>query len=117
MPWHNDTKTSQSSWVKPDWEVDYFVPDFGLDQDISDSLAHTEYAEAKAGRKMTSSFKKPKGPPLDYYVPDFGIDQDILDTRENIHEAEHKYGKWKVEQDEYGNFVVPGADNSEFKFR
>ena len=102
----NATEISSSSWVKPDHEVDYFVPDFGVDTDILTSLKHTKEAEAKYGNS-TFSFKKEKGPPLDYYVPNFGMDHDIADSLENLKELEHKYGKWTVKQDDYGNWVVP----------
>ena len=66
---------------------------------------------------MTTTWKKPKGPPLDYFVPNFGVDQDILDTQEHIRQSEQKLGKWNVQQDEYGNYVVPAANNDVFKFR
>ena len=32
VPWHKDV--SQATWVKPDWNVDYYVPNFGVDVDV-----------------------------------------------------------------------------------
>ena len=90
-PWHKDAEAS--SWVKPDWKVDYFVPDFGQDEDIEDSLRHTGAAESKLKHVLQASFKKPKGHPVDYFVPNFGEDKDITTSKKNLEETEKDYGK------------------------
>ena len=34
-PWHKEAADiEETSEVKPDWPVDYFVPDFGVDEDM-----------------------------------------------------------------------------------
>ena len=75
VPWHKEV--TKSSWVKPDWNIDYFVPNFGVDEDIKSSITHMDAAEKSTGKKMVASFKKPKGHPVDYFVPNFGEDNDI----------------------------------------
>ena len=61
VPWHN--AASLSSWVKPDWNVDYFVPNFGVDKDIRSTLKHTKQAEENLKHEMHATFKPPKGHP------------------------------------------------------
>ena len=79
---------STSSWVKPDWDVNYFVPNFGVDKEIVSSLNHMHAAEGRLGHTMKASFKKPKGHDVDYFVPNFGADHDIALTRDNIIQSE-----------------------------
>ena len=44
-PWHKDV--SEGTWFKPDWDINYFVPDFGVDPEIIATQEHTKLAEAK----------------------------------------------------------------------
>lgn len=74
-PWHKDAEPS--TWVKPDWPVDYFVPNFGVDEDIKRTTRNIKEAEEEGNKKLGFSFKKPKGHPVDYFVPNFGEDKDI----------------------------------------
>ena len=48
---------------KPDWKVDYYVPNFGVDHDIIDSKTHLAQAEKATGHEMRASFKKPPSLP------------------------------------------------------
>ena len=122
VPWHKaNDEISVASWVNPDkkeYPTNYFVPDFGVDFDIADTQKHQAQAEEAVGFKMTTTWKKEKGPPMDYYVPNFGVDQDIKDLQENLHETEHKLGKWKIKTDDWGNVVVPeAADNASYYYK
>ena len=59
--------------------IDYFVPDFGVDQDIKNARSAIAQTEKKLKKKFTANFKADKGVenPRDYFVPDFGRDFDI----------------------------------------
>lgn len=58
--------------------MDYFVPDFGQDEDIITTLKNGSDAEYATGHTFTgATFKKPKEPPRDYFVPSFGPDPEI----------------------------------------
>jgi hypothetical protein len=35
VPWHEEVK--EATWVKPDWDVNYFIPNFGTDAEIMDT--------------------------------------------------------------------------------
>lgn len=67
---------------------DYFVPNFGLDQDILDSQHNLHNVEIdlmhdlnlKAGGSSSTGVDDFDGHPMNYKVPNFGVDQDILDT-------------------------------------
>ena len=61
VPWVKEVKAN--TWVDPDWDINYFVPDFGIDHQIEASLENMENAEKKLKHTMQASFKKPKGPP------------------------------------------------------
>ena len=90
VPWHKEI--SSSTWVKPDWDVDYFVPNFGVDDDIKSTQSHTAVAEDKLKHVMHASFKKPKEHPKDYFVPNFGVDHDIALSIKHTDEAENSLG-------------------------
>ena len=49
-PWYKEA--SHATWVKPDWDVDYFVPNFGVDTDIIATANHMHAAEEKLGHKL-----------------------------------------------------------------
>ena len=69
--------------------MNYFVPHFGQDHDIKETLKHASMAEAKFG-----SFVGAKAPshPTDYFVPSFGEDSDIKYTKSNLAHAEGRLG-------------------------
>jgi hypothetical protein len=74
-PWYKEA--TKSTWEKPDWKVDYFVPNFGQDTTIKESIQNMEAAEEKLNHKMKATFNPPKGHPVDYFVPNFGPDHDV----------------------------------------
>ena len=90
VPWHKEVKSS--SWTTPDWEVNYFVPDFGVDEDIKATQNNAKKAEKSLNHTMHASFKKPKEDPKDYFVPNFGVDGDISDSLANTEAAENSLG-------------------------
>ena len=109
-PWHNSA--SESTWNKPDWEVDYFVPNFGKDSDILTSDANLKATEAKLNVTLSAN-KLPEPHPTDYFVPNLGIDHDIRDTVASISESEKTLGhSWTPIEDEDGMYVVPEAAGS-----
>jgi hypothetical protein len=77
-PWCKDSLASHASWEKPDWDIDYVVPNYGRDTDISTTQENLAEAEKSLDYKMQASFKPPKrGYDIDYPVPNFGRDDDI----------------------------------------
>jgi hypothetical protein len=69
-PWHKDA--SLTTVEKPEWKINYFVPNFGVDRDIATSQSNQNLAESSVGYKMKASFKTPKSHPVDYPVANFG---------------------------------------------
>ena len=109
-PWYK--MASHSTWEKPDWDVNYFVPDFGKDTDIQFTQDHLAEAESSLKHKMQASFKKPElGYPVDYFVPNFGPDHDIKLTQDNTSESEqelaHKWVPTKAADPPPRNYFVP----------
>jgi len=54
VPWHKDV--SMATWVDPDWDVNYFIPQFGVDSDVMDTTSNIANAEAKLKHKLYASF-------------------------------------------------------------
>jgi hypothetical protein len=78
-PWYKKASVGENE--DPKYPYNYFVPNFGVDNDIAISQKHLSQAEAKIGTKLKASFKKPKGHPVDYKVPNFGVDSDIIQSQ------------------------------------
>jgi hypothetical protein len=67
--------------------MDYFVPNFGQDTDIKDSLSNEKVSSIQVGHTWVWK-KAPDGPPRDYFVPNFGKDHDVIDAAKSIANAE-----------------------------
>ena len=65
--------------------MNYFVPHFGEDDDISASKSNMAEAESKLGAWVLPE-KKDADP--EYTVPNWGYDQDIEDTMASIKSSE-----------------------------
>lgn len=90
-PWHKEVK--DNTWHTPDWNVNYFVPNFGVDKDVLNTQKHLSDSEEKIGHKLFATFKKTEDHPKDYFVPNFGPDEnDVKLTQSNIAEAESELG-------------------------
>ena len=89
-PWHKEVKSN--TWVAPDWDVNYFVPNFGVDNDVANTQQHLAATEKKLDHKLFAIFKKSDPHPVDYFVPNFGADENVRLTQSNIEEAEQELG-------------------------
>merc|ERR1712146_31878 len=97
------------------YDVDYVVPNFGVDPEILNvqkSLAETE-------KTMGQEFHLPDpdtqkvGYPTGYTVPNFGADHDIVGTQNSIATTEEKLNyKWTPVKDTDGAWVVPQPINA-----
>ena len=74
---------------KSDHDIDYFVPNFGQDEDVKATLKFAQEAETDLDHQWIIPEGKPKpGPPKDYFVPNFGIDHEIKANNEDLAVAE-----------------------------
>ena len=112
-PWHKDAEAN--SWVKPTWDVDYFVPNFGVDPEVSNiaaSIAETEKLMGKTFDLPSEESQKPAYK-TGYTVPNFGTDHDILNVKDAISKTEAKLDyKWTPTKDENGVYEVPQPINA-----
>jgi len=96
--------------------MDYFVPDFGKDQDMI-SVEKAAVAAEKVRGKKWDLIEKPDLPPRNYFVPDFGVDEDIKNVESSIKSEEKRLGAWKPVQDGNGFWNMPEAiDNSSYAY-
>jgi len=88
-PWYK----SPPKEPKVEFPHDYFVPSFGVDQDVITTQAHIAGQEQRLGIKYDSAtFKKAPGPP-DNRRHNFGdLDRDVAITAKNMQKAEEKLG-------------------------
>jgi len=77
---------------------DYFVPNFGADQDVGNSHSSISWAERSLNHKWNydPNAKKAAPPPMNYPVPNFGMDADIAATQANIAAQEKVHGKLDI---------------------
>jgi hypothetical protein len=61
------------TWKEPDYPVDYFVPNFGVDHNILTTQNSLRIAEAQSKKKLKASFAQ-NDTPTDMRVPDLGAD-------------------------------------------
>ena len=82
--------TMQASFAAPAQPpMNYFVPNFGQDWDIKETLKHAGTAEGKYGKFIGA---KSTPPPRDYFVPNFGEDSDVKSTKSHTAAAEARLG-------------------------
>ena len=75
--------------------MDYFVPDFGVDQDVAYTENNIKMAEIAQGHTMAADFgmdKSTVATPRNYFVPDFGVDEDVMGVQSAIGNAEGSLG-------------------------
>ena len=109
-PWHKDV--AETSWNKPDYDINYFVPNLGVDQDIITTDANMVKAEDKLNVTWTAELK-PEPHPTNYFVPNLGVDYDIKETQDSIKETEATMGhSWSPVEDEDGQYIVPEASSN-----
>ena len=76
--------------------INYFVPQFGADDDIVASKKNMADAEAKLGAWDLE--KKKDDDPI-YTVPNWGYDQEIVDSLSNLKNSESEFGSWNIPMD------------------
>jgi hypothetical protein len=90
---------------------DYKVADFGVDEDVKNVRAAIGNAEVRLGQKMSADFGATApdvATPRNYFVPNFGVDDEILYTKNNIKNSEKQFGrKLNVSFDQNSNPVNP----------
>ena len=90
VPWHEEAKKPEFTHPE-DHDIDYFVPNFGEDNEITTSKKNMAKAEEDLKHKMFATFEPKKNPWDDYTVPHFGEDQDIKDSKHNLYAAEKQF--------------------------
>jgi hypothetical protein len=86
------------------YDLDYFVPDFGVDSDILDTTHSILNAELTHHRKLIMGTKESKqryknmAKQVDYnFKPE--LSDDIKDSQSNLKNAEKSLGEWTIEEE------------------
>ena len=72
---------------KAPYKVDYFVPNWGQDEDVKSALSFAQQAETELGTTWTPK-EKADPPKRNYFVPNFGIDNEIASNFNSLAVAE-----------------------------
>lgn len=80
------------------YDINYFVPHFGTDNEINESKASLATAEAMIGHKFDFPHPKYKKPKAVKYVNAAPFDEDVVDTQKNLADSEAQLGhKWVLD--------------------
>ena len=100
------------------YDLDYFVPNFGVDTDITNTHKSILNAELTHGHKLIFGTKESrakyhnKAKDVDYnFAPE--LDEDIVTSKSNLKNAEGKLGhEWVIEKEEGYTpyFMKPGFE-------
>ena len=88
---------------KAPYKVDYFVPNFGKDEDVKSVLTFGQEAASDYGVSWGkfAQGEPAKPPKRDYYVPNFGVDEEIASNHASLSAAEGIVGhKLKIPKSE-----------------
>lgn len=79
-----------------DPDRDYFVPNFGHDQEVLDVNQSIAAGEAQHNHKfVVKDEDKAEDIKRNYFVPHFGADRDMDETKKSLALAEKTYGAWQ----------------------
>lgn len=81
------TQYTHPSDDKKKHKMNYFVPNFGPDQELESDKANVAKVEAKLGHVFTPT-EAGDGHKMNYFVPNFGADPDIIGTQRSIEGAQ-----------------------------
>ena len=77
------------------YDINYFVPNFGADQDINDTKVSLAAAEKIQGKMLDFPNDKWKKRKIIQYPVDEPYDEDVISTAKNLADAEKQLGhKW-----------------------
>ena len=108
-----------------DYPRDYFVPDFGVAEEIIDATDALKVSEKMLGKQLHAVFDYKKIPgyeeiPRDYFVPDFGVDHDILDSEHDLSITEttlnHVWNPVYNEEKKFWENMPASAANSSYTY-
>ena len=95
VPWHQPA--SRPTWDTPDYPINYYVPNFGVDHNILTTMNSLKIAERGAKKSLRANFAQSDNP-KDLRLPDFGKDEEIKNSLAAIPESE-KENKHKLSLD------------------
>merc|ERR1719240_97634 len=78
------------------FNMNYGVPHFGEDHDVTETKKSAADAEAKLGHFWDVLAPSPDPPKRNYFVPNFGIDADIVDSMKHMKDQEAVHGTWNL---------------------
>ena len=98
------------------YPMDYPVPSFGADPEITSVHSALANAETQVGHKwVLEPLGKDKGPVI--YNDQKPLDVDIQNSLESMDRQEGIHGAWNPAQDKDGNWIVPKAiDNRSYSY-
>ena len=85
VPWTHPA--SRPTWDTPNYPINYYVPNFGVDHNILTTMNSLKIAERGAKKSLRASFAQ-NDRPKDLRTPDFGQDLDVKNALASIKDSE-----------------------------
>lgn len=74
--------------------INYFVPDFGVDEDVVRTQSNLAGTEGILDHKLVIPEVKPADPP--HFPPNLGLNEDMVSSLQNLKNQEAAYGEWTL---------------------
>ena len=88
VPWTG--VATRPTWDTPDYPVNYYIPNFGVDHSILASMNSLRIAEKEEKKELKAKFVQESSP--DMRIPDLGKDEDVKNSLASIDETQKETG-------------------------
>jgi len=107
VPWGG--AATRPTWDTPDYPVNYYIPNFGMDHNILTTMNSLRIAEKGAGKALKASFAQ-NDAPSDLRTPNLGADEDVKFSLAAINESQKETGQ-QLKGVTFGGDVVQYAQS------
>jgi len=90
VPWGG--AATRPTFDTPDYPVNYYIPNFGMDHNILTTMNSLKIAEKGAKKELKATFAQ-NDAPADLRIPDLGKDEDVVFSLAAINESQKESGK------------------------
>jgi len=90
VPWGG--AATRPTWDTPDYPVNYYIPNFGMDHNVLTTMNSLKIAEQGQGKELKASFAQNEAP-ADLRTPNLGQDEDVKFSLAAINESQKETGQ------------------------
>jgi len=90
VPWGG--AATRPTWDTPDYPVNYYIPNFGMDHNVLTTMNSLKIAEKTQKKSLKASFAQDETA-ADLRTPNLGADEDVKFSLAAIQESQKESGK------------------------